>query len=219
MKNYRQNSSINGAASFVGQKTPMFSNHAALSSSIVAKYTGSTRFTTVNKPTQRSKSRSPSGIRSPKESRHIQLYKRAAKASISRTKTPTLSTNDTLDQRSSFTKQDRRSRIRKSRENLHSRGREFNTKPEIVKVSSPKVHKISPKHSFRSEKSPNKQKGQAVQSPYFHTKPESAKKEKVVIPQPHFGGDDEQDEEPRSLKIQQIYSKFLSKSLPNNLYF
>ena len=168
MKTIRQSSMIGVSGTTDRQKTSMFSNHGGLSSSIVAKYTGNNRFTTLNKSNRRSQSRSPSNLRSPKEDRNISLYKRHSKAAVVRTRTPTLGNVAKLVHSSSFVKNDKPRRIQRDRKSIRTKRHEFHSKPEIVRNSSPsKSSRSSPKKS----KSPKERISmQKVQSPFFNTK-------------------------------------------------
>lgn len=207
MKTYRHTTAVNTTAVVANQRTPLFSNHGSLATSIASKYTGGNRFTTSSRSHQRSKSRSPSNLRSPPESKHVPLYKRHAKANITRTKTPNMTQVETFEKRSSFWGNERTSRARKDRETIRNKTRDFQTKPSGHKVSSP--HRSQEKSPKRS-KSPKQEKIEPeVQSPFFNTKSVKTCAKKVEIAQPWFGPpqDDETEEEPRSLKVYKINSK------------
>lgn len=187
-----------------GSKTPLFSNHGGLSSSIISKYTGNNRFTNLNKSSiQASKSRSPSTVRSPKEVIQVPLYKRHPKQMPLRTKTPTIPNIEQIEKNHSFTKFDnteKPKRIIRDRKSIRTK-RDFNTKPEANKLSPKK----SPKKSKSRSKSPKIMKSNdKMQSPFFNNVEEKSSK-RVKIQQPKF--EQEAEEEIKNLTIHKALSK------------
>lgn len=137
MKTYKPNSFIASSGVATISKTPLFSNHWALSSSVISKYTGNTRFASNARSGKRSQSRSPSNVRSPKETKHVSLYKRHSKGVITRTRTPTLGNIESFDHVTNSSKNEQSKRQQRDRKSIRTRGRDFQSKPEIIQESSP----------------------------------------------------------------------------------
>lgn len=130
---------------------PLFSNHGSLSTALLSKYPGSSRFVT-NKSIQLNKSKSPVGLKSPKETTRTPLYKRNSKAQIMKTKTPTLDSEKELPKRNSFVKEDNSLLQKRTRESIRlSQNEGRSTSQSKIKVDSPHKSTSTP-HQLSTSK-------------------------------------------------------------------
>jgi hypothetical protein len=213
MKTYKSNTHHRADRSISqlnGSKTPLFSNHGGLSSSIISKYTGNNRVTALNKSSiQMGVSRSPSTLRNPNENLQAPLYKRHAKQIPLRTKTPVITNEEPIEKKHSFTKFERADkgenskRIVRDRKSIRTKGRDFHTKQETTKLTPKK----SPNDlNMKSKPSKIMKSNDKMQSPFFNTGGDKSSK-RVEIQQPKFDQGKEVDEEPRNMTIHQALSK------------
>ena len=122
---------------------PLFSNHGSLSSALLSKYPGSNRFFTANKSGGNNKSRSPVGLKSPKETTQTPLFKRHSKAQVIRTKTPTLDYVQEATKRNSFIKDENMLNQKRNRESIRLSNREGRSNSQS-KHKEPSPKKTSP---------------------------------------------------------------------------